>query len=125
MKDLFKCAEKAKETAINTIQIAERALAENTSLKKIVIMEQMPRRDSPLLALLAELVNMQLRHLATKSTRQHQMVVFRPELLYSVGMEELFGRGFHSDGIHLKGPAGKYMYNASLVEAIKASGISF
>ena len=117
----------AERSALNMLKVAERALEENSTLEKLVLMEYPPRADSEHLAKLSRHSNKVLRELVDRSRCRAQIVVgSMANLGYSnrAEMVDRFGpTNSHSryDGVHLRGTMGSQLYTDSLVNAVRAT----
>jgi hypothetical protein len=120
-----------KQSARSMVDIMVKARDDNPSLRKVVILDQLPRTDSEHLSTLASTYNATLRELvAAAPTSSHcQMVVASHSFLHPSSQDmqaDLFGsasaRG--TDGIHLRGKQGSKRHTNSLISALKTAGLS-
>ena len=98
----------AKKSALNMLALAEKALRENSTLERLVLMEYPPRADSEQLGEISQYGNTVLRTEVNKSEFRRQIVVGSMGNLKYSSLEEMvdrFGpRNVHPrfDGIHLR-----------------------
>ena len=117
----------AKKSALTMLGVAERALRENPTLKKLVLMEYPPRADNAQLADISQYSNKVLRTEVNKSELSSQILVGSMENLKFSSLEEMvdrFGpRNVHPryDGVHLRGSQGSRIFTECLISAVKAT----
>ena len=117
----------AEKTAINMLKVAERALEENPTLEKLVLMEYPPRADSEPLAKLSGLSNQVLRDSVDRSRFRAQIVVGSMANLNYANKDEMIDRfgptNSHPrfDGVHLRGSKGAHLYTESIMAAVRAT----
>jgi hypothetical protein len=117
-----------KKSAHKMVEIMERARADHPSLRKIVILDQLPRTD---MEELPKLYNSTLRELvlAAPSNSHCQFVVASHTSLHPTSLEmrsAVFGSPSASstDGIHFRGKEGKKRHTSSIISALKTAGLS-
>ena len=119
-----------KQSARNMVGIMEKARAEHPSLRKVIILEQLPRTDSDQLSSLANTYNATLRDLvaATPASSQCQILVASHSSLHPTSQNmqsDMFGfpsdRG--TDGIHFRGKQGSKKHTNSIISALKTTGL--
>ena len=110
------------------VEIMDRARAENPSLRKVVILDQLPRADSEPLSTLASIYNTTLRDLvaAAPPNSQCQMLVASHPSLHPTSQamkSALFGSpsARSSNGIHFRGKEGNKRHSSSVISAIKSA----
>ena len=117
----------AKKSALNMVGVAERALRENPTLKKLVLMEYPHRADNAQLAEISQYSNKVLRSEVNKSELSCQILVGSMGNLKFSSLEEMvdrFGpRNVHPryDGVHLRGSQGSRIFTECLISAVKAT----
>ena len=117
----------AKKSALTMVGVAERALRENPTLKKLVLMEYPPRADNAQLADISQYSNKVLRTEVNKSELSSQILVGSMESLKFSRLEEMvdrFGpRNVHPryDGVHLRGSQGSSLFTECIISAVKAT----
>ena len=119
-----------KQSARNMLAVMERARAEHSSLRKVIILDQLPRADSDHLSHLASIYNTTLRDLvaAALPSNQCQMLVAAHPSLQPTSQatkSALFGSpsARSSDGIHFRGKEGNKRHTSSVISAIKSVGL--
>ena len=117
-----------EQSARDMVSIMERALTHYPALRQVIILEQLPRLDSPHLSSLGEHYNSILRTLVTSSPHaQHIRVVGHPTLspTYVGRRNGLFGPPHpRNDGIHFRGKEGVRRHTDSVVSALRVAGIA-
>ena len=112
------------------VAIMERARAEHPSLRKVIILNQLPRADSEHLSDLARTYNTTLRELvaAAPSNNHCEMLVASHDSLTPTSQAmkfALFGsptvRG--TDGIHFRGRGSNKRHTNSVISALKTVGL--
>ena len=103
----------------NLIKIAEDTLSSNNNLKKVIVMEHLPRFDNKLNSNLAKLANTTLSKLWEDSCFKDKIVIGKHLLIdYGVGKTHNSRYGNLEtgkyDGIHLYGPSGAWEYTKNL-----------
>ena len=117
----------AEKSAVNMLKVAERALEENPTLEKLVLMEYPPRADSEHLAKLSGLSNQALRESVDRSRFRAQIVVGSMANLNYANKDEMIDRfgptNSHPrfDGVHLRGSKGAHLYTESIMAAVRAT----
>ena len=117
----------AEQSANNMVGIAERALRDNSSLMKMVLMEYPTRADSTRLNQVVQHANKVLREYVGNSRYKEQILVGNlGNMKFSNPKEmvERFGPTNSSpwyDGIHFRGKRGKALYTESIVAAVRAT----
>ena len=111
------------------MQIVERALAENSALRKGIILQQLPRNDFSHLANLTVFYNTTLQQLVAASPFHRQLaVVGHPALALTTEAKTtaLFGHPSspRSDGIHFRGSEGARRHTDSVLTAFKSAGLA-
>ena len=117
------------QSAGNVVWIVERALFENPSLRKAVIMGQLPRKDDALLSTYTELYNTTLQQLAATSDYRDKLVAGGHPSLAPTTEEKttaMFGSPSspRSDGIHFRGSEGSRSHTDSVILALKSAGLA-
>ena len=121
----FSEAEQYSQSALNMVKVAERALENNSTLEKIVLVEYPPRADSVHLALATEHANQALRETVDRSRFRQQIGVGNMNKLKFSNKDEMvarFGpqnRNPRYDGIHFRGRQGKHI--ESNIAAVRAT----
>ena len=112
--------------------IMERARADHPALRKIVVLEQLPRADYDHFSTISALYNTTLRILVAAAPTNHQceiVVAGHTSLLPATQdpaiRSAVFGspstRG--SDGIHFRGSEGNNRHTSSVISALKSAGL--
>ena len=119
-----------KQSARNMVEILEKARTDNPSLRKVIILEQLPRTDRVVLSNLSKLYNNTLRELvaAAPSNSNCQMIVANHSSLDPTSEDmksALFGppSSRSTDEIHLRGSEGGRRYTCSVISALKSVGL--
>ena len=121
------------KSAQDMFNIMEKARGGHPSLRKIIVLEQLPRADDKQLATLASLYNSTLRNLAaaTPFNNQCEIVVASHTSLLPATQDAslrsaLFGSpsARSSDGIHFRGKEGSSLHTSSVISALKSVGLS-
>ena len=122
----------ATKSAQNMFSIMERARSGHPSLRKIVVLEHLPRADDEQLSTLASHYNATLRNLvaaAPENTECEIVVASHSSLLPATqdpaSKLALFGSpsGRGCDGIHLRGSEGSKRHTSSVIAALKSAGL--
>ena len=115
----------AIKTSTDTVSIVEKALEQNNSLKKAVIVELPPRADSMRLQELTEFANFTLRNTIEKSIYKSQITFASLDSLNLYTEKDIFGSpsSRKNDGIHMRGRLGATAYTECIVRALKAAGL--
>ena len=117
----------AEKSAKNMVLMAERALRDNSSLMKMVLMEYPTRAHSTLLDQVVQHANKVLRENVGKSMYKEQILVGNMGKMKFSNTKEMvkrFGPTNSSpwfDGIHFRGKRGKTLYTESIVAAVRAT----
>ena len=117
----------AEQSALNMVKVAERALENNSTLEKIVLIEYPPRADNVDLAWATEHANQALRKTVDRSRFRQQIGVGNMNKLKFSNKDEMvarFGpqnRNPRYDGIHFRGRQGKHIYTESIIAAVRAT----
>ena len=117
----------AERSAKNMVSIAEKALRDNTTLMKIVLMEYPTRADSSLLDKVVVHANNSLRGRVGNSRYKEQILIGNMGSLNYSNTREMvdrFGPTNSSpryDGIHFRGRKGKTLYTESVEAAVRAT----
>ena len=111
---------------VNTV---ESALAANPALRKVVILEQLPRKDSIHLFSLSHVYNTTLQQLVAASHHHSRMVVVGHPSLYPTTEAKtaaMFGSPAspRRDGIHFRGSEGARRHTNSVMSAIRSAGLA-
>jgi hypothetical protein len=120
------------QSASNLFTIMERARADHPALRKIVMLDQLPRADNENFSRLSSLYNSTLRKLVAAAPLINGCEIVMaghssllPATQDSNYSSALFGspsaRG--SDGIHFRGNTGKKRHTSSVIAALKAAGL--
>ena len=115
------------QSAKNMVATAERALAHTPDLRKVVILDMLPREDHLLLASHAAFFNSTLRELVAASPLHSQIHVGNHSTLTpstEAKKVAIFGPSSRSDGIHFKGPEGTKRHTSSVVAALQSAGLA-
>ena len=129
VKDQNKHLELAALSAHNTLAVVERALRVTPSLKKVVILEQLPRADSDHLCALAQHSTAVLRDAVSNSSLKDRIMLASSKSL-ECGTEQkivdLFGArdSPRSDGVHLAGEHGRQLYTDFVLDSIKSANLA-
>ena len=94
----------AEQSSRNMVNIAEQAIIQKSELKKVILLEHLPRADSDHLAALAIHSNSALRQFASTSIFSNQIMVASHSSLEPLNEEKtvaIFGPRNRGDGIHL------------------------
>ena len=115
----------AEQSSRNMVLIAEQAILQKPEMKKVILLEHLPRVDSDHLTALASHANSALRHFASTSIFSNQIFVASHSSLNPTTDEKkvaIFGpRG---DGIHLRGREGPMRHTSSVISALQSVGIA-
>ena len=119
----------ARQSALNSLAVVEQALRVNPSLKKVVILEHLPRADSDYLNDLSKHSNSVLREAATASNLKDQIVIASSEHLECTNEQktiDMFGAkdSPRSDGIHLVGDYGRQLYTDFVLVSMKSANLT-
>ena len=117
----------AEQSSRNMVNIAEQAILANPNMKKVVLLEHLPRADSDHLAALAIHSNSALHQFASSSIFSNQIVVASHSGLNPSTEEKtvaIFGPRNRGDGIHLRGSEGPRRHTSSVISALKSVGIA-
>ena len=117
------------QSARNVVHTMERALSEHPSLRKGVILEQLPRNDFSHLSNLSKIYNATLQQLVAASPYNRQLIVVaHPSLALTTPAKTvaLFGlpSSPRSDGIHFRGSEGRRCHTDSVLTALKSAGLA-
>ena len=118
----------ARASSENLFNVAINAI-KNTEVSNVIIMERIPRHDrihddpAGIKAGLSELANSHLHQLLRVSYFKEKIKIAKHVMDSSLGVSELYGSSKNFDGIHLRGPAGKYAYTRSVVSILRESGL--
>ena len=117
----------AKKSALTMLAVAEKALRENSTLERLVLMEYPPRADNPQLADISQYSNKVLRTEVNKSEFSKQILVGSLGNLKYSSLEEMVDRygprNVHPrfDGVHLRGSQGSQLFTECVIAAVKAT----
>ena len=117
----------AEQSSRNMVNIAEQAISRNQNIKKVVLLEHLPRVDSDHLAALANHSNSALRQFAASSIFSNQIFVASHSSLNPINEEKtiaIFGPRNRGDGIHLRGSEGPRRHTSSVISALQSVGIA-
>ena len=117
----------AEQSSRNMVNIAEQAIIQKPDLKKVILLEHLPRADSDHLAALAIHSNSALHQFASTSIFSNQIVVASHTSLNPLTEEKtvaIFGPRNRGDGIHLRGAEGPRRHTSSVISALKSVGIA-
>ena len=117
----------AEQSCRNMVNIAEQAIQSSPSLKEVILLEHLPRRDSDHLAALALHANSALRQFAASSLFSNQIKVASHSSLQPTSEEKtvaIFGPRNRGDGIHLRGAEGPRRHTSSVISALQSVGIA-
>ena len=117
----------AEASSRNMVNIAEQAIIKYPNIKKVVLLEHLPRADSDHNAALAVHSNSALRKFASSSIFSNQIVVASHpslDLLTEKKTVAIFGPRNRGDGIHLRGSEGPRRHTSSVISALQSVGIS-
>ena len=117
------------QSAQSILKTTEQAMAHTRSLRKVVIMEMLPRDDHPHLSPLSCLFNTTLRELVASSPLHLQIHVASHHTLTPTSEGKkvaIFGprSSPSSDGIHLKGVQGVQRHTSSVIGILQAAGVA-
>ena len=129
VQDRSKHQNLAALSAHNTLAVVERALRVTPSLKKVVILEQIPRADSDYLTGLAEHSNEVFRELVASSNHRNNITIASSQSLQCHTEQkilDLFGArdDARSDGIHLAGSHGRQLYTDFVLSSLKSAKLA-
>ena len=115
----------AVHTALETLNIVEKALEEFPNLEKAVIVELPPRADNQRLSELVEFANFVLKSSVANSKYRNQISIASLEPLYDQSEYAIFGSSSSpkSDGIHMRGNRGRRLYTDCILNAIKSADL--
>ena len=115
----------AIKTSTDTVSIVEKALEQNNTLKKAVVVELPPRADSMRLQELTEFANFTLRNTIEKSIYKSQITLARLDSLYQYAEKDIFGSpsSRKNDGIHMRGRLGATAYTECIMTALKSADL--
>ena len=114
----------AEQSVLNMVGAAEKALTDNTTLQKLVMMEYPPRADNKQLAEVTKFANEVLNGVVNKSKHKEKIKVGslqNPQYNNNKEMVAVFGpEKSHPryDGVHLRGRQGSWRYTESIVAAV-------
>ena len=117
----------AEQSALNMVGEVEKALQNNSTLEKMVMMEYPPRADSKQLAEVTTFANEVLHNEVNKSKyKEHITVGSFKNLRYNNDKEmvALFGPNNSNpryDGVHLRGRKGSWLYTESIMTAVSTA----
>ena len=116
----------AVDTPLETLAMVEKALKDNKSLKKAVIIELPPRTDNDRLSELTEFSNFVLKEAANKSKYRNQISIGALDTMYDYNERDIFGSpNYHKyDGIHMHGKLGRKVYSNCVVAALESAGLT-
>ena len=122
-KEQFRLAEK---TSGDTVTIVEKALEDNETLEKVVVVELPPRADSEKLAELTKYSNFILKSKVEKSKFNKNIIIAKLDALYKHSEKDIFGSASKSwsDGIHLRGRLGSEVYTECILTALRSAGLT-
>jgi hypothetical protein len=117
------------QSARNVVHTVEQALADNPALRKAVILEQLPRKDSIHLFSLTHVYNTTLQQLVAASHHNSRLVVVgHPSLSPTTEAKTTAMFGSPSsprrDGIHFRGSEGVRRHTNSVFSALKSAGLA-
>ena len=120
-------------SATNLFQVAQNTIRESTSIKKVIIMHQIPRYDPQevdplsLKPSLSLLFNKTLTNLWTESPLRNQIVIGVHNIECNGAIREARYRHTRSgrfDGIHLFGSSGRKAYTHSVLNILQSANIT-
>ena len=125
-------SELVTQSARNMMTIMERARVAHPSLRKIVVLEHLPRTDYDHFSTLSSLYSTTLRNLVAAAPANSQceiVVAGHPSLLPATQdpaiLAAVFGkpsaRGM--DGIHFRGKEGRKRHTSSVIAALRSAGL--
>ena len=122
-KEQFRLPEK---TSVDTVTIVEKALEDNETLEKVVIVELPPRADSEKQAELTKYSNFIVKSKVEKSKFNKNITIAKLDALYNHPEKEIFGPASRSwsDGIHLRGRLGSELYTECILTALRSAGLT-
>ena len=117
------------QSARNVVKTAEKALAAHPSLRKTVILEQLPRKDSIHFFSLTHVYNSTLHQLVAASHHNSRLIVVgHPSLSPTTEAKTtaIFGNPAspRRDGIHFRGSEGARRHTDSVASALKSAGLA-
>ena len=112
--------------SLDTVAIVEKALEDNETLEKVIVVELPPRADSKKLAELTKHSNSTLKGRVDKSKFKNQITIATLKALYNHPDKDIFGSSTAtwSDGIHLRGRLGSELYTESILTALRTAGLT-
>ena len=113
-------------TPCETLLVVEKALKDNPTLKKAIIVELPPRNDSYRLSDLTEFSNFVLKGAVEKSKYKNQISIATLDSMYDYSNKDIFGSPnyFKYDGIHMHGKLGRKVYSSCILMALKSAGLT-
>ena len=116
----------AVDTPLETLAVIEKALKDNPSLKKVVIVELPPRADSHRLSELTEFSNFVLKGAVEKSKYRNQISIGALDSMYDYSNRDIFGSmNYHKyDGIHMHSKLGRQVYSNCVLAALESAGLT-
>ena len=113
-------------TPLETLLIVEKALEDNPTLKKTVIIELPPRTDNDRLSELTEFSNFVLREAADKSKYRNKISIGSLDTMYDYTERDIFGSpNYHKyDGIHMYGKLGRKVFSNCVLAALESAGLT-
>ena len=117
----------AEQSSRNMVNIAEQAILANPNMKKVVLLEHLPRADSDHLAALAIHSNSALHQFDNSSIFSNQILVASHSGLKPTTEEKtvaIFGPRNRGDGIHLRVSEGPRRHTSSVITALQSVGIA-
>ena len=117
----------AAQSARNIVGVAERALKDNSTLEKLVMVEYPPRADNVQLNKITQHANNKLRESVDRSEFKGQIVIGNMDKLKFNNKKDMIDRfGPQNqtswyDGVHFRGNLGKKLYTESIIAAVNAT----
>ena len=109
----------------------EKARAEHPSLRKVLILEQLPRTDSEHLSTLVNIYNTTLREMVTAAPpSSHCQILVASHNSLTLASKDMRSAVFGSpsargtDGIHFRGKEGSKTHTSSIISALKSAGLN-
>ena len=116
----------AVDTPLETLGVVEKALKDNPTLKKVVIVELPPRADSNRLSELTEFSNFVLKGAVNKSKYKNKISIGALDTMFDYSERDIFGSPnyYKYDGIHMYGKLGSKVYSNCVLTALESAGLT-
>ena len=116
----------AVDTPLETLGVVEKALKDNPTLKKVVIVELPPRADCDRLAELTEFSNFVLKGAVKNSEYRNKISIGSLDSMFNYSERDIYGSpNYHKyDGIHMHGKLGRKVFTNSVLSALESAGLT-